>query len=111
MPRTIRFHLDEHVDVRIATGLRAHGIAVTTTEEAGLRQATDEEQLAYARTEVRVIHTNDPDFLRLHKAGEEHMGIVFCAHGTRTIGYVIDMLKLMWEIYDPEEMRNRLEFI
>lgn len=36
MPRTIRFHLDEHCDPAIAAGLRRHGIDVTTTQEVGI---------------------------------------------------------------------------
>src|SRR3954466_3270903 len=48
MARTIRFHLDEHCPAALATGLRRRGMDVTTTPEAGLLQATDLEQLAYA---------------------------------------------------------------
>jgi hypothetical protein len=36
MSRTIRFHLDEHVDHAVADGLRRRGIAVTTTADADL---------------------------------------------------------------------------
>ncbi len=48
MARTIRFHLDENCDARIAAGLRLHGIDLTTTVEAGLLRASDEEQLRFA---------------------------------------------------------------
>ena len=43
MPQTIRFHLDENCDPRIAAGLRALGVDVTTAAEAGLLQASDDE--------------------------------------------------------------------
>src|SRR6266498_1811198 len=69
MPRTIRFHLDENVDPRIAAGLRLHGIDVTTTSEAGLLAASDLEQLDYIVREGRVIITQDTDFLRLASSG------------------------------------------
>lgn len=36
MPRTIRFHLDEHIDPAVADGLRRRHIEVTTAAEAGL---------------------------------------------------------------------------
>ncbi|MBV8677985.1 MAG: DUF5615 family PIN-like protein [Planctomycetaceae bacterium] len=49
MLRTIRFHLDENCPTAIAEGLRRRGIDVTTTPEAGLIGATDEEQTAHAR--------------------------------------------------------------
>lgn len=44
----IRFHMDEQVDRAIAEALRRRGIDLTTTPEAGLLGAVDEEQLAFA---------------------------------------------------------------
>jgi predicted nuclease of predicted toxin-antitoxin system len=64
MARTIRFHLDENAHRAIAEGLRRRGVDVTTTPEAGLLNATDDEQLAFARPRDRVIFTQDRDFLR-----------------------------------------------
>jgi hypothetical protein len=43
MAGRIRFHLDEQVDVAIARALRRYGVDITTTVEAGLRTASDEE--------------------------------------------------------------------
>src|SRR5262245_49272605 len=101
MPRTIRFHLDEHCDPAIAHGLRRHGIDVTTTPEAGFIGATDEEQVAYALPLGRVIFTQDRDYLRLNAAGEPHAGIAYCHQQTRSIGAIIDALVLIWEVYEP----------
>jgi uncharacterized protein with PIN domain len=69
MARTIRFHLDENCDPRIAAGLRLHGVDVTTTPDAGLLHASDETQLAHAVAERRVIVTQDTDFLRIAADG------------------------------------------
>ena len=55
MPRTIKFHLNEHCDPAIAAGLRLQGVDVTTTPEAGLVGATDEQQVAFAMSAGRVI--------------------------------------------------------
>ena len=60
----IRFHLDEHVDHDIATGLRTRGIDVTTTADAGLLRAGDEEHMAFALPEKRVIFDTRPKSLR-----------------------------------------------
>jgi hypothetical protein len=49
MARTIRFHLDECCDPAIANGLRRRGIDVTTSQEAGLLEAKDEEQAQYEK--------------------------------------------------------------
>lgn len=111
MPNTIRFHLDEHGDPRIARGLRRRGLDVTTTVEAGLLSATDEEQLTYATSQGRVLFTQDADFLRLDATGVIHSGIAFGHEGTRSIGEIIRRRTLIWEIYEPDEMESRVEFI
>ena len=59
----IRYHLDESVRTAIAVGLRSHGVDVTSTVEAGLLGAADEDQFAHALTEGRVIVTHDDGFL------------------------------------------------
>jgi len=111
MPRTIRFHLNEHCDPDIAAGLRRHGVDVTTTPEVGLVGATDEQQIAYALTVGRVIFTKDSDYLRLNASGKPHAGIAYCHQRTRSIGEIIDGLILIWEVYDPKEVTGRVEYI
>ncbi len=111
MPRTIKFHLDENCDPAIASGLRRRGIDVTTTPEAGLIGATDEEQVSFALPEGRMIFTQDADYLRLHASGEPHAGIVYCHQQTRSLGEIIDGLVLIWDVYEPAEMAGRLEYL
>ena len=107
----IRFHLDEQVERSIAEGLRRRNIDVTTTPEAGLRGATDEEQLAFLISQQRVIFTQDDDFLAIHKQGREHYGIVYCHQNSRSIGEIIRGLILIWEVLEPLDMKNHIEFI
>jgi predicted nuclease of predicted toxin-antitoxin system len=111
MARTIRFHLDENCHPAIAGGLRRRGVDVTTTPEVGLLHASDEKQIAYALPLGRVIFTQDRDFLKLHAASVPHAGIAYCDKDTKSIGEIITMLILIWEVYEPEEMANRVEFI
>ena len=111
MPEPIRFHLDEHIDGAIADGLRRRGIDVTTTAGVALRGATDEEQLAFARAERRVMVTHDDDYLRLHQRGVLHAGIAFCRPQLRSIGEVLRSLILIWAVLSPEEMENHIEFL
>ena len=111
MARTIRFHLDENCDPRIAAGLALHGVDVTTTLEAGLLHVSDEAQLAYAVAQGRAIVTQDTDFLRIAAAGQETPGIVFYSVQGRSIGKLIGDLLLIWEVYEPDEMRNHVEFL
>lgn len=110
MPRTIRFHFDENCDPRIALGLRRRGAYVMTTTESALLNASDESHLQFALANVRVIVTQDPDFLRIHAAGHEHPGIAFFPSASRSIGDVIRKLSLIWEVLDPEDMKNHVEF-
>jgi hypothetical protein len=111
MPRTIRFHLDENVTRAVAEGLRRRGVDVTTTPEAGLLGAIDEDQAAYALAEGRVIFTQDRDFLSINAAGVPHAGIAYCPKDSRSIGEIIDGLVLIWEIIEPDEIRGRVEFL
>jgi predicted nuclease of predicted toxin-antitoxin system len=111
MPRTIRFHLDENCHGAIAEGLRRHGIDVTTTPEAGLTGATDEEQLRFAVSQGRAIFTQDKHFLKLAGQGTEHTGVLYCRQQTRSVGEIIRGLVLVWEVYEPDEMRNKVEYL
>ena len=111
MPRTIRFHLDENCDPRIAAGLRLHGVDVTTSHDAGLLEAPDEQQLAYAVSQGRVIVTQDTDFLRMASAGSETPGIAFYPAQDRSIGVVIRQILLIWEVLEIDEMKNRVEYL
>lgn len=58
-----------------------------------------------------MIFTQDRDFLHIHGAGVSHPGIAYCDKDTKGIGEIIAMLALIWGIYEPEEMVDRVEFI
>jgi predicted nuclease of predicted toxin-antitoxin system len=83
---------------------------VLTPADAGLLGAPDEDYLAYARLEQRVLVTHDGDFLRLH-ALQDHWGIAYCEQGTRSIGQIISGLVLIYEVLQPSEMVRRVEFL
>jgi len=100
----VRFHLDENVDHAVAGGLRQRGVDVTTASDSGLIQASDEAHLEHCVREKRVIFTHDQDFLRLHAAGRDHCGIVYCRRGRRTINEIISGLLLIHDCLLPDEM-------
>ena len=110
MPGGIRFYLDEHVARAVAEGLRQRGMDVVMVKEAGLRGASDLEQLTWASQESRVVCTQDADFLRLHTHGHTHAGIVYAAQGT-PVGQIIRGLLLVFEVLRPEEMVGHVEFL
>jgi predicted nuclease of predicted toxin-antitoxin system len=63
-----RLHLNEHLSPRLAEQLRKYGFDVSSTLEAGMVEASDAEQLAYAAANKRAIVTfNHRDFVVLHE--------------------------------------------
>lgn len=106
----IRYYLDEHIDPAIADGLRQRGVDVKTTIELGYVQATDLEQLKFARSENRVIVTRDADFLIVASQGIDHAGIVFWHSKRRSIGTLVRRLVTLWRTASDEEMRNQVQF-
>ena len=110
MPR-IRYYADEQVPGAVVQGLRRRGVDVRTVTEAGLLGASDEEHLAFARQEGRVLFTQDDDFLRLHAAGVPHGGIVYVHQQRAGIGEMIAGLMLIYEVLDSDEMEGHVEFL
>ncbi|CAN5750191.1 hypothetical protein BH24ACT22_BH24ACT22_10060 [soil metagenome] len=110
MTDRIKFYTDEHVSKALVNGLRQRGVDVLTVVEADMLGASDEEHLVYARREERVMFSQDDDFLRLHAAGANHVGLVYTRQQT-SIGEVILGLMLVHELMTPEDMRGHVEFI
>lgn len=112
MPARIRFHLDENVNPAAAPGLRQHGVDVTTTQETGLLHAADEDQLAFAARQQRVLVTHDSDFLQpALQAMQSHAGIAYCARDKYAIGRLIRALLTLWGNVASEEMANSVTFL
>lgn len=110
MSTPIRYFTDEHVAMAIANGLRKRGVDVLTVSEAGLLGTDDEELLAFVREEERVIVTQDRDFLQLAAQEPRHPGVVY-APQERSIGEMVRMLDLLFQVSDAEEMEGRIEYI
>src|SRR5437660_9436825 len=72
-----RLLADENFPFPVVLALRAAGTDVLTAAEAGLLQTPDPSVLASARVLGRSVLTQDRDFIRLHKSGATHAGIVF----------------------------------
>lgn len=107
----IRLHLDESVAVAVVAPLRARSINVTTSAEADLIGASDEEQLALATGEGRVLITHDDDFVRLHHLGAEHAGIGYCHQTKYSVGDLLQVLILLHGCISAEDMINRVEYL
>lgn len=110
MSERIRFYLDENVNSAVAMGLRRRGMDVMTTVEAQMLGAEDEEHLARATSEGRVLFTQDTDFIRIHAQGVSHSGIVYFSNQT-DIGRIVTGLHFIYEVYSSTEMIGRLEYL
>ena len=110
MDERIKFYLDEQAPRAVALGLRQRGADVLTAQEAGMRGATDEQQVAFASQEHRVIFTQDADFLRIHAQGHPHAGIAYASQ-TLPIGTIIRGLMLIYDVLELEDMTGHVEFI
>ncbi|MCL5996348.1 MAG: DUF5615 family PIN-like protein [Chloroflexi bacterium] len=107
----LRFHLDENADPDIAAALRRRGIDMTTTQEVGLRTAKDDPQWSFVLRERRVLVTHDAGFITRAQNTPDHPGVAFCQTGSRSIGQIIQMLVLIYEVYTVEEMAGRIEYV
>ncbi|CAN5896145.1 hypothetical protein BH23PLA1_BH23PLA1_42070 [soil metagenome] len=113
MPGTIRYHTDDDVNhwPAIAKALRERGIDISTTSEVGLLSASDDDQLAHAKSTGRVLITHNEDFIAMHSLNPDHSGIIFIRQGFFSIGQVVRGLVLIWEANEADEMVGHLEYL
>lgn len=115
MTDTIPLYLDEDAQrTSLVRALRARKVDVLTANEAGQVGVSDDEQLAFAAAQERVIFTfNRGDFLQLHTAylqqNRIHSGIV--VSNQLEIGVIIRRLQKLLDSRSAEGMRNWLEFL
>ncbi|MEX2141806.1 MAG: DUF5615 family PIN-like protein [Pirellulales bacterium] len=113
----IRFYFDaDSMERAVISGLLSSGIDATTALEAGLQDASDEEQLQYANSQGRVLFTfNARDFHRIHTEyslqGKSHAGIVLSPQQRYSIGERIRRLAIVVSTKPAEDIRNHIEFL
>ena len=106
----LRYYTDEHVSKAVIRGLRQRGVDVLTVSEARKLGETDEDHLAFALAEGRVVFTQDDDFLRLASSGKTHAGIVY-APQHKPIGDIIQGLMLIFQVLEAEDMAGNVEYL
>jgi uncharacterized protein with PIN domain len=106
----IKFYADEHVHPAIVNALRKRGVDILTAQEAGLVSVSDREHLIFSTSQGRSILTQDSDFLRLHKRGLRHSGIIY-AHQRTPMSEIIQGLILIYQVLTEEDLQNHLEFL
>jgi predicted nuclease of predicted toxin-antitoxin system len=107
-----RLYLDQDVPVQLAGMLRAQGIDVVTTLEAGALGQSDAQQLADAVMAGRVFVThNRLDFEHLHAEylaeSRAHCGIIIAVQ-RRDLGLTRDRVVDHLNRFDQEQLHNTL---
>lgn len=110
----IRLYLDEDVNVLVADLLNAKGFNALTVRDAGQLQASDEEQLAYATTQQRVLVThNRGDFEELVQTyfatGRKHYGVILAFR--RSPQEIARRLLAILNQVTANEMENQVRYI
>jgi hypothetical protein len=70
---------DEQFQLAVVQDLRSRGHDIVTVQAEGLVATPDPAVLAAATALGRAVLTHDRDYIRLHKSGVAHAGIVFAS--------------------------------
>ena len=113
----VRLYVDEDASEQaVVRGLRARGIDVVTTADAGRLGTTDAEQIAHSAEHGLTIYTfNVGGFARLHRQyherGLRHEGIVVIPDQRCLVGEKIRPVARLVRAVTAEDMINRMEYL
>jgi uncharacterized protein with PIN domain len=106
----IRLYLDENLSPKIAEQLRLRGVDAVSARDLEVLGDEDIDHLERATHMERVLVTTDQDFLQLTAAGIQHMGIIFGIQEDHSLGDWVKGLELICFVYEPDELRNNVEY-
>jgi len=109
----VGLYSDVHVPRPVVLQLRSRGVDVLAATEQEASQLPDEQLLALATADTRVMVTQDIRFRVLaenwQKAGKPFAGLVFAHQRYVSYGQMILDLELIAKATDPEYWKNRVE--
>lgn len=110
----ISLYLDEHVQFALREALKARGVQILTTQEAGNIGRDDVSQLIFASENDRVMFSyNKRHFAKLHyewmARKRPHGGIILSDQFP--VGIVLRRLMKLYFSLTSEDMKNRLEYL
>lgn len=113
MPLTL--YMDVHIPRALTNGLRRRGIEIVTAQEDGTAEVDDPSLLDRATKLKCPLYTQDDDLLieaeRRLRAGESFAGVIYSHQLRSPIGKCIDDLELIAKTFEPEDLKNLIEFI
>lgn len=113
----ILLYIDEDsIDEDFVQALRSRNVDVLTVADVGMLHRSDEEQLAWATENNRVIFSfNARDFYQLHttllEQGLSHAGIILAPQQRYGIGDLMRGVLKLINTKSPKEMNGQLEFL
>jgi len=111
----VSLYMDHHVPSAITAGLRQRGVDVVTAAEDGSARLEDGPLLDRATSLGRVLFSQDEDLLAIAQqqlqAGPDFGGVVYAHQLAISIGQAVRDLELIAKVLDPEDMRNRVEYL
>ena len=111
----LALYMDHHVKLEVTKGLRLRHVDVLTAYEDGAHQLDDAALLDRAGQLGRVLFTQDDGLLReatrRQEANIEFAGVIYAHQMDLSIGKSIDELELIVQVFESEEMANRVEYL
>lgn len=112
---SVALYMDVHVRRAITEGLRRNGVDVLTAQDDGGAMLADPDLLDRATKLGRVLFSMDDDLLTeatmRQSAAIPFTGVIY-AHQLRiTIGQAVRDLTLIAEVYDLDDIADRIEFL
>ena len=111
----IKLYMDHNVPRAITAGLKAAGVDIITSYENGTQELTDPELLDRAMEMDRVLFTRDYHLLqeavKRQRNGKAFAGIIYTHQLRISIGRCIRDLEIIAKAGEPEDLKNRIEFL
>lgn len=113
----LRLLADENLNDRVARGLllRQPDLDLVAVRDVGLAGLNDEEVLAWAAANGRIVLTNDratmPDHARDRLSAAEGMPGLFVLKRRLSIGQAIDEILFIVECSEPAEWNGRIVYL
>jgi hypothetical protein len=111
----LRLFMDHCVPDPITAGLRQRAVDIVTAAEDGSAQLDDDKLLDRSTSMGRVLFSQDKDLLAIahlrQQTRQEFSGVAYAHQLKISIGQAVRDLELLAKVLDPEEMRNRVEYL
>jgi hypothetical protein len=106
----VNFYLDEHVPRAVVSGLRRRRVDVLTLQEAGCLGPRMKRIWPWQPNKGGLFSLKTPISCGCTLPELSTPGIVYVPQHT-PVGYILRGLMLIYEVLEPEDMKNRLEFL